>query len=39
MNEDLIVPFALIYPDDSTIVRKHGREVCGNCRRCIYHRY
>lgn len=26
MNEDLIVPFALIHPDDSTIVRKHGRE-------------
>ena len=36
--EELVKPFCLQKPKDVIGARKCGRECCGNCRTCGYHR-
>lgn len=36
--EELVKPFCLQKPKDVIGARKCGRECCGNCRTCVYHR-
>lgn len=36
--EAIIKPFCLVRPRDEIGAKKCGRECCGNCRTCVYHR-
>ena len=36
--EEMMKPFCLVRPRDEIGARKCGRECCGNCRTCVYHR-
>jgi hypothetical protein len=36
--EHLIEPHRLSVPKTIADARKHGRECCGSCRTCVYHR-
>lgn len=36
--EELVKPFCLQKPKDVIRARKCGRECCGSCRTCVYHR-
>ena len=36
--EEKMKPFCLVRPKDEIGARKCGRECCGNCRTCVYHR-
>lgn len=36
--EELVFPFRLKKPQDEVGANKCGRECCGNCRTCVFHR-
>lgn len=36
--EELVFPFRLKKPQNEVGAKKCGRECCGNCRTCVFHR-
>jgi hypothetical protein len=36
--EKMLDPFRLQIPTDESGTRKSGRECCGHCRTCVYHK-